>query len=140
VVVDSERCRAADHSSVCVFALWQRQGTTNPRPGQAGQKLPVRFRPEAALSHCIVGVSLHPSPSVRNVSPEIIEMQTCGFPVLTIRSGCVANFVEDGKCGFIFANEQMLKDRLVRIMTGTDHCMQGVSRQPRDFEEEWRAA
>jgi glycosyltransferase involved in cell wall biosynthesis len=93
-----------------------------------------------ALASCLVGVSLDPAPRVMTVSAEILEMQACGVPVLTVRSGCAGNFVEDGKNGFLAMDEHELKERLVRILANSAEAMRAVSRQPRDFDNEFRKA
>jgi glycosyltransferase involved in cell wall biosynthesis len=85
------------------------------------------------------GRFLNPSPSVLAVAPEILEMQACGVPVLTVRSGCISNVVADGQNGFISADEQALKERLVAILVKPEMALAGISRESRDFEGEWRS-
>jgi glycosyltransferase involved in cell wall biosynthesis len=91
-----------------------------------------------ALAACVVGVSFNPSPFVFTIASEVLEMKASGVPVLAIRSGCVTNFVRDGVNGFLVDNQSKLKRKLVEIVNSPEVALGGISREPQNFNEEWR--
>ena len=93
------------------------------------------------LSSCAFGVCGNGSPHTVDISLSILEMQSCGLPILALRYGCISERVKDGVNGFIFNDAMELRKLLDQILVSRTvdiNKMASEDNNRRDWQDKWK--